>query len=317
MRTIRLLIFFPLCIACISCEDIIEEDITNDMVTITYPQNNQQIESNVVNFQWNELDGASDYRIQVQSGQFIVLDSLVSSNNFTYELDPGTYKWRVRGENFAYKTEYTFPIEFTLIETGDLSNQQVILVSPSNNIYTQNITPTFSWNSIAAADTYDLELVNVTNGNNIIHQVPGQTATSYTLPGSVITQDGQFIWRVRAKNEDTQTNFTSRTFYIDRTPPNQPQNVSPANDIILNDGAIVNFSWNAPTDTGAVTSPIQFTIQIATDQNFNNIIQTDNTSVSSYQYTFNTVGNYYWRIKSKDLAGNESSQSSYFKIVIQ
>jgi hypothetical protein len=317
MRIIKLLIFFTICAAFISCEDIIEEDITNDLVVITYPQNNQQIESNVVNFQWNELDGASDYRIQVQSGQFIVLDSLVSSNNFTYELDPGTYKWRIRGENFAYKTEYTFPVEFTLIETGDLSNQQVILVSPSNNIYTQNINPTFSWNGITAASSYDFELLNVTAGNNIVHQAPGQAGTSYTLPNSVITQDGQFLWRVRAKNADTQTNFTSRTFYIDRTPPNQPQNVSPANDVILNDGTIVNFSWNAPTDTGPVTSSVQFTIQIATDQNFNNIIQTDNTSVSSYQYTFNTVGNYYWRVKSKDLAGNESVQSSFFKIVIQ
>ena len=99
MKTINKLL---LCIGVISlaaCDDIIEKDITGDMVIPLYPMNDTEIESNVVNFQWNELDGADDYRIQVYSeSNNMVLDSLVNETNFTYPLAPGHYQWRVRGE---------------------------------------------------------------------------------------------------------------------------------------------------------------------------------------------------------------------------
>lgn len=318
MRTINKILFVALITVIYSCEDIVEEDITNDNITINYPQNNQQIESNVVTFQWNLLDGADKYRIQVySSGQNIVLDSLVNSNQFTHSLNPGSYQWRVRGENFAYQTAYTFPATFTLIETSDLTNQQVILSSPANNLYTQNITPTFTWTGVNAAESYTLQLINVSAGNNIIHEQTGIIGTSFTPSNTIIIQDAQYLWKVKAVNSTSETAFTSRTFYIDRTSPNQVQNTLPANEAIINDGTVVNFTWAAPNDTGAVTSPIQYTIQIATDQSFSNIVQSDNMSITSYQYTFNSTGDYYWRVKATDMAGNQGSYSSYFKVTVQ
>ena len=78
-----------------SCEDILQDDISNDTVQIGYPQNNQSIYSNVVDFQWQELHGADKYRLQVyNAASSMILDSLVSQTHFSYPISVGNYQWR-------------------------------------------------------------------------------------------------------------------------------------------------------------------------------------------------------------------------------
>ena len=102
MKTINKLLLAVILVITYSCDDIIEEDITDNNIIVQYPLNEQEIESNVVNFQWEELKGADDYRIQIYAtGQNVMVDTLVNKANFTYNLNPGKYQWRVRGENFA------------------------------------------------------------------------------------------------------------------------------------------------------------------------------------------------------------------------
>ena len=303
-----------------SCEDLIEEDISDDMIVTISPQNNAEIESNVVNFRWNLIDGADKYRVQIySSNQTMVLDSLVSSESFTFSVNPGSYQWRVRGENFAYETPYTFPANFKMIETLDLTNQQVQLISPDAGVYLRNMMPSFSWQSISAAQSYNFQLINVTNGNAILHQESGLTNTSINLPVGVITADAQYQWKVQAINPDnaTQTQFTSRNFYVDTTIPNQPQNVSPINNATQDTNVEVTLVWSAPTDSGIINSPITYLIQIASDASFNNIIQTDSATLATYDFTFTATGNYYWRVRAVDLAGNQGAYSSYSKISVQ
>lgn len=320
MKTINNICLALLVIFAYSCEDIIEEDISDETVTVNYPKNNEQIESNVANFQWKEVDGADEYRIQVYaSNQNILLDSVVSSTNFIYSLAPGSYQWRVRGENFAYETAYSFPEGFTMIETSDLTNQQVQLINPQASFYTNNSLLTFSWATINAASHYNFELINVTAGNTIIHQQYDLQQNTYTLPTGIITNDAQYQWKVQAVNDEneTQTLFSSRNFYIDTTPPNPSQNISPLNNASLDINDQINFEWSAPTDTGVITSTINYTIQIASDPAFQNVISNQSTSQPSYDFTFTSNGNYYWRVMATDLAGNQSTYSTAFKIVIE
>lgn len=320
MKTINKLCFALLLILVYSCDDIIEEDITDDNITVQYPLNNQQIESNVVNFQWQELKGADDYRVQVYStNQNMMLDTLVNKTSFTYALNPGTYQWRVRGENFAYETPYTFPMSFTLITTDDLTNQQVVLLYPGAGAYTKLNSLTFSWTDVTAASHYNYQLIDVTNGNALIHEVSEITGTSYTLPTGIITQDAQYTWKVKAMNteNDTETPYASRNFYVDTTAPNIPLNTTPLNNAELPVNDAVDFGWTVASDSGPVTSSISYSIQIAQDLNFATIINTGNSNSPSYQYTFTLAGTYYWRIRATDQAGNVSSYSAPYKITIE
>lgn len=320
MKTKNNILFLALLVCLYSCDDIIEQDISDETVTVIYPKNGVQIESNVVNFQWNEVDGADDYRLQVYStNQNIVVDTVVSSSHFTLGLLSGNYQWRVRGENFAYETAYSFPESFTLVETTDLTNQQVQLASPASGLYTKNQALTFSWLSVNAAQYYNFELINVTSGNSIVHQESEIEENSHTLDEGVITQDAQYQWKVKAVNpdNDTETVYSTRIFYVDTTAPNQPQNLTPEDNESLDVNQVISFDWSVPSDTGVITSPISFIFQLSEDESFENIVYSQSTTSSSLEHTITLEGDYYWRIRAVDQAGNESLYSNVFELNIE
>lgn len=302
----------------ISCDDILEEDISNDIVQTTYPFEGAVIESNVVTFQWNELDGADDYRVQIYDlDQIKVYDTLVSTVNVSLPMDEGEYQWRVRGENSAYESTYSFPVYFEVNESFDLTNQQVILSSPVTNFVTNSTTFTLAWDELSVADYYKLEIINNSTGGTIVYQQDNITTTSITLNNTIISQDGSYTWKVKAFNSTSETStYSSRNFSIDTVNPNQPQNSLPANNSTQTVNQTVNFSWTIPADSGTIQSTISYVIEIASDSAFTNILQSSNVSGTTFSQSFTATGTYYWRVTAKDAAGNIGTPSSYFTFTV-
>ena len=317
MKIINNLILMLALISLYSCEDIIEKDITNDSVMIIYPQNSQEIQSNVVDFQWNELDGAKKYRVQVYSANSnMVLDSLVSQNHLNFPLTQGSYQWRVRGENSAYFSNYTFNYSFSVIQTNDLTTQQVILNNPADNFYTNNQAIILNWQSLTAAQSYNFELINVTNGESIVNQQSNLTSTSLTLNSTILASDAQYRWKVKGINSTSQTPFSFRNFYLDRSNPNTPVNTLPEANTIQTINQQINFTWSMPADVGTIQSTVSYTIEFSNTVNFTSILQTSNSTSASFQQSFSIAGDYYWRVKAKDLAGNIGLYSIPFKFTL-
>lgn len=317
MKTINKILLLSLALGILSCEDIFEKDITNDVLQIIAPVNDAVVESNVVNFQWNSLEGADKYRIQVTGeNQAIVLDSLVSKTNLTFPLVQGKYKWKVRGGNFAYQSTYSPSVRLTVMETSNLTNQQLVLSSPSNGFYTNDANVTCTWQSNNKADYYDLEVVNMTKGQTVVYQLTNIKNTSASLNDAILSQDAEYQWKVRAVNSTSQTIFASRVFSLDRIGPNQPQNNLPANNTVKTVNQSITFDWIAPTDTGTIQSPISYTIEFSSSNAFATIIQTSNSPTTTFSQAFILAGDYYWRIKSVDIAGNSSIYSFPFKFTI-
>ena len=317
MKASNKLILFLLSVLTLACEDVLEEDITSDIVLIIYPQNNTVIESNVVTFQWNDLNGADEYRVQVfAENQSLVVDSLVPTKQFTYPLNAGNYQWRVRGENFAYVSTYSYASNFSVVETSDLENQQVILLNPANNLMTNNPAITFNWQALSAADAYAFELINVTTGSTIVHQLQGLTNESLTLNNSIISTDSEYIWKVKGVNSTSETVYASRNFKLDKVNPNQPVNNLPANNSTQNDAEDITFNWTIPSDVGTIQSNITFTIEFSNTLSFSTILQTSNVNETTFTESFTVVGDYYWRITAKDAAGNIGLSSTPFKFTI-
>lgn len=318
MKIKHKLTLIVLAILTFSCEDILEEDISNDLVEVVYPLDGTIVESNVTVFQWDILDGADDYRVQVyNNNQFKVFDTLVNTNTVTLPLIQGTYEWRVRGENSAYESIYSFLNVFDVVESDDLTNQQVVLSAPSASFATNLNTVTLSWNNLTAADHYKVEVINTTSGNIVFTQ-DNVTTTNVTLNSSHITGDGQYTWKVKAYNttNSTETVYSTRNFLRDIVVPNQPQNNQPGNNTSQTIGQTVNFSWTISQDSGIVQSTISYEIQIASDLNFTTIIQSSPSISTSYLQSFATAGVYYWRVRAKDAAGNEGAYSSGYKLTI-
>ena len=317
MKTVNKIWLLSLALGIVSCDDIFEKDITNDTIQTISPSNEAVVESNVVNFQWNSLEGADKYRIQlIASNQAIVLDSLVSKTNLTFPVTQGEYQWKVRGENFAYQSSYSTLLNLTVIETSNLANQQVVLSSPSNGFYTNDTNLTCSWQGINKVDYYDLELVNMTKGQTVVYQLSNITNTLATLNNTILSQDAEYQWKIRAVNNTSKTAFASRVFSLDKVNPNQPQNNLPANNTVKVANQSITFDWVSPTDTGIIQSPISYTIEFANSNVFTTIIQTSNSSTTTFSQAFTLTGEYYWRIKTSDVAGNSSIYSAPFKFTI-
>lgn len=318
MRTkFNFLISVVFLITIISCDDVFEEDISDKVIQIIYPTNNSVISGNTVEFSWQLIDGADNYRIQIiNDSQQTIVDSLVSNNYYVANLQANNYSWRVRGENFAYDTSYTFPENFTVINSDDLTNQQVILETPSNNYYTNTDNVILSWQPLIASDNYDIEVVKNINGEVIILQNQGLTNTNYTLTNSVISEDAEYIWKIRANNSSSSTVYSERSLFIDRVAPSTPNLNSPNENEIFSNTQI-NFSWSISTNTGQIQSVISYIIEISSDINFSTIIESSTANSNSYSTTLNSNTTYYWRIQALDLAGNISNYSNVRTFTIQ
>jgi len=307
--------------ALISCDDVFEDDITDENITITAPLNGTTVVSNTATFQWNSNSGSEDYRVQVSdASSVIVVDSLVSINSFVYPLSPGVYSWRVRGENFAYQTAYTFPASFTMEASEVMTNQTVILNSPSDNFYTNSTSGQLvTWTGIPTADTYTFELDRDVSGSvSTINQSPGITATSYNITNADMTTDAIYIWKIKALNTatTTETIYSTRKILLDTQIPNVAVLSTPVADGTEGLSTPVVFVWNNATDIGVVMSPVSSVLELASDIAFTSTIQTYEIGANTQSHTFAATGDYYWRVKNIDEAGNSSSYSTPRKVTV-
>lgn len=318
MKTLnKILLLLIISTLVISCDDILEENITNEMVHVISPSEGTNVKGNTVQFNWEPLDGADEYRVQIMNNnQSLEVDSLINSKtNFSHILSSGHYQWRIRGENFAYTTPFTFPVKFSVETSEDLSNQSVALSTPSSNLYTNNTNFIFTWEMISTAKTYGFELIKNLNGEQTLIQQPELSSTNFKVEPDVFDEDAEYIWKVKAANETSETAYSQRSLFIDRVAPNQPALASPSDG-----GATtktVSFNWANGADSGNVKSAITNTIQISSDIDFNNIINTSNTGNNTYQYVFINSGTYYWRVKATDAAANKSDFSIVRSILVE
>lgn len=101
-----------------SCDQV-PENIEQKTIQLLSPGQNSKMGESVL-FLWKELDDADKYHFQLcypsfDAAQGFILDTLLVKvdslnqvgNKISIDsLAPGRYQWKVRGENFGYKTEY-------------------------------------------------------------------------------------------------------------------------------------------------------------------------------------------------------------------
>jgi len=295
---------------CMSCDDVFEEDISDEQVVPFSPLQGNQIDGNTVNFQWSFVEDADAYRIQVANeiqNIGLVLDSLLPTTSLLINLPSGNYSWSVRAENFAYETSFFEPRDFSVTFSDNLASQNVILSTPSDGLFTNNTSLIYTWESLEAANSYDFELLRVLNGTTTVTQENTET-TSFQVGDDVYEEDAQYIWRVRALNDETQTIYSERSIFIDRVIPEAPIVILPVQNSVF-DTDTVDFDWSIGADTGNVQSERRSVIEFSNTEDFETLIDSITLGISETTYTFTTTGIIYWRVRVGDLAGNMSTYS--------
>lgn len=305
-----------------SCKTIFEEDLTDKVVDLIIPTNNDTSYTNNVHFKWNEMEGATAYRLQIVEPSFanintFILDSAIVAAEFFYPLSPGNYQFQIRGENSAYESEYVGPYSLYVDSVSDLSSQVVPLISPLDLIYSNADNFTFSWQNVYAAETYEFGLRSGAAfvSGTVLYNAINIYGTSYSIPTGFFPTEGAYSWGIKAHNQNSSSGFSDRTIFIDLTLPNNPLAVSPAHGAILADTVVLK--WNSGADPGTVNSPISAHVEIGSDTLFTTILQTYDVNVDSVQHIFTSPNDYWWRVYLFDEAGNISDfYSEHRKIII-
>lgn len=160
---------------------------------------------------WNALPGAVKYDVWIDNlttnqTQFI-RNTNVPTNSFTPSADLpfGNYRAWVRGIDASgtYPGAWPVPVNFSIVQLP-----APVITQGQNPTFDR--TPTFAWNAVSGAGTYDVVIRSVKTGTTVVQQ-RGITDTSWT-PSTPLA-DGPYFWWVSAL---TPTN--ARGVWTQQTP---------------------------------------------------------------------------------------------------
>ena len=295
------------------CKEFIEPSIQDKQVVLLAPSSGTESSEYAQTFWWEEVEDALNYRLQVVSPDFnntkkLVLDTLVSTNKFSFTLDPGTYEWRVRAENGSSQTLYK-SASFVIYSTS-ITEQQPQLQSPANNLLTNNPSVTFKWLKLYGATQYQLEIDTNNFATSVLFFKGTTENLEYTVP---LTKDKVYRWRVKALSDTIQSRFSVvQNITYDTTPPSVPILISPATGTTTASPAALR--WNASS------TAVKYKLYLYKSDKttiYNNTYPVTLTG-TSYSFTSGTFGEQvYWEVVAIDEAGNISAASTLWDFTIQ
>ncbi len=273
------------------------------------------------NLNWSYISDPSGvtYKLQVDDNADFSSPKLDKSNisgtgyTVTTPLDETTYYWRVKavdgaGNESAWSSEWSFTVDVTQPSVPTLA-------SPTDSTLTNNRRPTFDWSDVTdiSGVSYRIQIDNNSNFSSPERDENNISNSTWTMDWDL--SDNTYYWRVKAVddagNESAWTGAWS--FVLDASNPSTPSMVSPSGNI--ND-TTPTFDWDDVTDTSGVT----YSLQVDDDWNFSNPDVTQ-TGLTSSEYTLTsgealTEGNWYWRVKAIDGAGNDSGWAGYWSFTV-
>lgn len=321
---IQLLAILSLCTA---CEEIISvPDISEKLVTIVAPVDGSILTGALVNFNWETIEFAEQYQVQVASPGFgnataIVVDTILgdstqSIRRFRAELPAANYQWRVRALNSNYSTEYmsaSFVVDTTEV-VEDISDITIELIAPTSDAVITSHDVQFTWESIGVANNYVFQIAypDFVNPIQIVEDlILEETSVQTTL------ENNSYQWRVKAINQDSETAFTTRNFVIDDGNVDNDlseENVTllaPANNAVLMETE-VSFTWEA------VQGATSYSIQVARP-NFDNpeqVVVNASFDTADSQSFIVPEGDYEWRVKASNDTSSTAYNSQPFSVIL-
>lgn len=295
------------------CSAIFEPDLGKQEVVLLSPPNNYETGVQTQELIWEEMDDATNYRLQIVSENFnyiedYVLDTTISTNRFTIALEPKIYEWRVIALNNATESDPTTH-KLTIREDTTLVEQLVNIIQPADGASYDWDSLAFLWTDLASAVNYRLVVATDPSFNS--QTIELNTIVPYDfyyMAGEVGT--GTYYWKIKALGSiDSSEYTTTRSFSIDA----YPEQNSPANGSTITTFPL-SLNW-----TSTVTN-VEDSLYIYYENEALPYLSLSNTS-GVYQFTSaDTVGkgtgSYYWQLRSISNTGFLSSYTALreFKI---
>ena len=250
---------------------------------------------------------------KVNAGKYVLLyDANTTINNpvVNGDLDGGGIHPNLTGNAKWAATMYLKVAQAIMNVTIPIDTTPSVptLVSPTNGIIDQSVTPTLKWNkvrNVSGVIYYDYYLDPDSTFSVLPFFEAGTTTDTSMIMGSVDNLVGstKYYWRVSARNsKGTSSGYSGLRHFttISTLPPGIPVLISPINN---KTGVLLTASvvW------GAVTGAIEYQIQVDTNNTLPDKTVLLNGITTSTNYSLLgivSVGKtYYWRVKSHTLTG--------------
>ncbi|MEW6069363.1 MAG: DUF835 domain-containing protein, partial [Candidatus Thermoplasmatota archaeon] len=274
------------------------------------------IDNNTPKLEWTSvvdaLSGLAYYKVWILNAtNAIVFQAQVTTNStdVTESLIDGDYSWYVRVYDRAGNWNESLHVSFT-VSTG---------APPIDKFYINyegaeftNITQVTLYVNSSAAWLW------ISNDGNTWSDPIERTSYETSHSWNLISGDGlKKVWIRCANGIDLAVykySIATATITLDQTPPTTIL-ISPADNIWSNTGT-VQFKWQAWDATSGLNGTYQIRINNSNyDVTFTIIGTTTNNVTIIWSKTL-ADGNYYWRVRAFDLAGNWGTWSETRKIKI-
>jgi predicted phage tail protein len=249
-------------------------------------------------FSWGSVATAKNYILQYNtindfSGSVLYSSNPMSVLSFKPLAGPtGTIYWRVGsvdavGNAGPWSTPRTLNINAPTPATPTLT-------APANGAKTADNTPTFTWNTVAYATSYDILVDN--NSTFVSPEASNTGALTNFTPGALA--DGIYYWRVRASNVIGNSGWSSaRSVIIDTIGPNAPQQNAPANSAVVR--GMPSFSWLS------ASTAVMYQMRYSDVSDLSTVMYTSPAvKTLSYAPPTGDMGVLYWQVRAQDSVGN-------------
>jgi hypothetical protein len=254
--------------------------------------------------QWNAASDATsityEWQVTHDAGfSSIYLSSTTTAISYTFisPLPCDSYYWRVRAKDAAGNIGGWSDSWYFLM----LSPPK--LISPANTSYVDTLNPTLSWSNDGMQ--YQVQVDNqsdFSSPNTNAYWITGNICNTTVSLREGIT----YYWRGRS-HTGSYTSVWSPvwTFTTDTIPPAMPTLVSPAN-------GSTTYDTNPTLDWNAASGASNYEWQLSNVAAFPPTPYASGIT-SGTAYTFPSslpYGRYFWRVRAKDSAGNDSNWSA-------
>ncbi len=182
-------------------------------------------------FDWNSVPGASSYNLYISDAPYGTANIIYSAtgltgNTFTIptgHLNSGTnYRWNMTTVNSAGEGSVGNTLYFqTTTPVTTLAGPTITApgAATDNSFPESSLTPTFDWNSVPGASSYNLYISDAPYGTaNIIYSATGLTGNTFTIPTGHLNSGTNYRWNMTTVNSAGEGSV-GNTLYFQTTTP--------------------------------------------------------------------------------------------------
>ena len=194
----------------------------------------------------------------------------------------GVWTWQVRAVNAFVDGEWSAARTLTI--TAPLAAAPTLLL-PADEAASCDATPTFTWEAVAGAESYDLEIADE---GTFAAPLVSETVTELSYTPLVDLAAGGWHWRVRAANACGDGPWTTSRAFTVLAGLDAPILAAPADDLAFCAFAQPTFEW------AAVDQATSYLLRVVSPT------QLYTAEVTATTHTFDTAfvepGNYAWSV---------------------